>query len=229
MKQIIICIILILFMGCRSIDYTFNEKPSVYDKKLYTATKQDILGLSCFISQEPAWGILALTELPFNLVSDTILSPYAIYLDAKVPQGVMQNTTNDTSTNLDVSQTKSEDDSFYNVKRIKKPDLFATITFHPKKKLGGQRPIKMEILFAILFINRQGFSCCLDLSDKKNVFTGKAVENIKVKLAYPILGLPLLKTGSVFSLRNKTFNAKGIVTTMTATQSPTDHRIDGEK
>ena len=68
--------------GCSTMD-SLDDRYNLYpfDKKVYAGTKNDIRGLTCIISNEPGWAFLALGELPFCFIADTLLLPYTIYLD----------------------------------------------------------------------------------------------------------------------------------------------------
>jgi uncharacterized protein YceK len=52
-----------------------------YERKIYAGTKNDLSGILYLFGDEFVWGALALGELPFCFVADTILLPYTIHLD----------------------------------------------------------------------------------------------------------------------------------------------------
>lgn len=82
MKMIILLFSFILISGCSSIDSIQNKcNYPPYEKKVYAGSRNDVSGICCLVSTEPAWGVLALGELPFCLVADTLLLPYTVYLD----------------------------------------------------------------------------------------------------------------------------------------------------
>jgi uncharacterized protein YceK len=82
MKIVILLLGFVLFSGCSSINSIENRcNYPPYEKKVYAGTRNDLSGICCLVSAEPAWGVLALGELPFCLVADTLFLPYTIYYD----------------------------------------------------------------------------------------------------------------------------------------------------
>ena len=60
--------------GCMSIVQTIE-----HDKKeVYIGTRTDIEAMGYFGTDEGAWAILGLIDLPFSLVMDTIFLPYTV-------------------------------------------------------------------------------------------------------------------------------------------------------
>ena len=77
----------LLASGCSTMDSIGNVDNPAYPKKVYAGTRNDLSGIPCLFKDELGWGILALGELPFCLVADTILLPYTIYLDCHNNEG----------------------------------------------------------------------------------------------------------------------------------------------
>jgi uncharacterized protein YceK len=71
------------FYGCSTMNSINSESPyNVASRhKVYAGSQNDLRGLSCLISDEFAWGFIAIGELPFCFVADTLLLPYTIYVD----------------------------------------------------------------------------------------------------------------------------------------------------
>lgn len=81
----------VLASGCSTMDSIGNaDNYPRYQRKVYAGTRNDLCGIPYLFTDEPAWGMLALGELPFCLVADTILLPYAIYLDCHNDEGKNQ-------------------------------------------------------------------------------------------------------------------------------------------
>ena len=82
MKITILLFSFTLITGCSSIDSIENKcNYPLYYKKIYAGTRNDLSGIPNLVGAEPAWGILALGELPFCLMADTLFLPYTAYLD----------------------------------------------------------------------------------------------------------------------------------------------------
>lgn len=76
-----------LLTGCSSLAATFGEKPYCPDGPVYCGTRVDASLLAAATDESAGvlralWPI-ALIDLPFSAIADTLLLPYTLYQDAK--------------------------------------------------------------------------------------------------------------------------------------------------
>jgi len=77
-------LILVLTCGCSTMN-SLEDSSSYpgHESKVYAGTRNDLSGILYLFGDEFVWGALALGELPFCFVADTILLPYTIHLDSQ--------------------------------------------------------------------------------------------------------------------------------------------------
>ena len=84
MKFVLSLLIILCTCSCSTLASLENESNHFgYENNVYAGTINDLSGIPCLFGNEPGWGIIALGELPFCLVADTILLPYTIYIDCQ--------------------------------------------------------------------------------------------------------------------------------------------------
>lgn len=76
-----------LLTGCSTFDATFGEQSYCPESPVYCGTRVDALLLAAATDESAGvlrvlWPI-ALLDLPFSAIADTLLLPYTLYQDAK--------------------------------------------------------------------------------------------------------------------------------------------------
>ncbi|MET1077284.1 MAG: YceK/YidQ family lipoprotein [Pseudomonas sp.] len=79
-----------LLSGCSTVAETFSDPPRCPGRLAYCGTQVDALLISAATDQDAGvlralWPI-ALIDLPFSLVADTLILPYTLYRDATAEQ-----------------------------------------------------------------------------------------------------------------------------------------------
>lgn len=84
--RLIVVIVALVTSACATMTETFHERSRCKPELVYCGTRTDALYIAAMFAKNAgilrAFGPIALVDLPFSFIADTVLLPYTVYKSA---------------------------------------------------------------------------------------------------------------------------------------------------